>query len=138
MYCITNKIELTSQICALRKMCTFLLAGFCCLANCCTNSQAGVVLSALLLFSGSNQRFKDKVVSTSYLALQPLIILIPSLPSSLIHLIHPTFSYPSYPPVSNPPGKAGAGTSKDLKSANVAFFVHFIFFLRRMKTKQGQ
>ena len=107
----------------------FLLAGFCCLANCCTNSQAGVVLSALLLFSGSNQRFKDKVVSTSYLAPQPLIILILSLP---------IFSYPSYPLVSTPPGKAGAGTSKDLKSANVAFFVHFIFFLRRMKTKQGQ
>ena len=46
--------------------------------------EAGVFLSALLLFSGSNQRSKDKVAQ-----LHLISILIPLCPSSLILLIPP-------------------------------------------------
>ena len=118
-YCFYNCVELNSWICAKRKLCCFYRLVFVALLT--VVPIAGQELSYRLYccFQAVTRDLKTKWSL-------PLIILIPCLP---------IFSYPSYPPLSTPPGKAGAGTSKDLKSANVTFFVHFICFLRLTKTK---
>ena len=116
----------------LRKMCTFYCLVFVALLTVVPIARQELSYRLYCCFQAVTRDLKTKWSQPLIWLSNLLSYLSPPCLSSLIHLIPP---YPSYPPVSSPPGKAGSGTSKDLKSVNIAFFVHFIFFLRRMKTK---
>ena len=85
LYCIYNCVELDSWICVQTKLFSFYRLVFVALLTVVPISGQQLSYRLLLLFSGSNWRFKDKVVSGSYHTYPLRAYLLLSILSPLIH-----------------------------------------------------